>query len=107
MNDRNEFMIAYGKLCTRMHSILQSKNRDYATAENPFANFEMSTFVGVRPERGILVRIMDKISRVNQLLDKEPDVVDEKVDDTLLDAANYLLILALYLRKDVSNEKVS
>jgi hypothetical protein len=77
--------------------IVSKKNRDYATNEDAFKNFRFSTYVGVPIDRAILVRLTDKLSRISNLIDKEPDVVDESIKDTLRDACNYLAILSAYL----------
>jgi len=79
--------------------IMISKNKDYAGKDDPFKNFEMSSIVGVTPERAILVRVTDKISRISNLLDKSNDVSDEKITDTIIDCMNYLNILKVYLEK--------
>ena len=73
------------------------KNGDYANPEDPFANFRDCEALGVSIERGILVRMSDKMRRVSNLLDKEPLVTDESIADTLSDLANYALILRIYL----------
>jgi hypothetical protein len=73
--------------------LVKKKNLDYATGEDPFKNFTFSEIVGVSPERAILVRISDKLARVSNLLDKTNSVLDEKLEDTLLDISNYVLIL--------------
>ena len=77
----------------------QRKNTDYAGAsgENPFANFEACVVVGVPVERGFLVRIMDKIKRISNLLDQEAQVTNESIIDTLDDAINYLALMKAYL----------
>lgn len=69
------------------------KNADYADSDDPFKNFNNSLLVGVDPARAILVRITDKISRIGNLLDKPGEVSDEKVEDSIRDAINYLAIL--------------
>lgn len=77
------------------------KNHDYGGSNNdPFANFRNSTIAGVSVERGILVRLMDKMSRISTLLDKEAQVKDEAVDDTIDDAINYLAILKSYRKQN-------
>ena len=77
------------------------KNHDYGGSNNdPYANFRNSTIAGVSVERGILVRLMDKMSRISTLLDKEAMVIDEAVDDTIDDAINYLAILKSYRKNN-------
>ena len=77
--------------------IVAKKNADYADDGDPFKNFESSLLVGVRVNRAILVRIMDKITRISNLLDRDAVVMDEKISDTISDAINYLAILRAYL----------
>ena len=79
--------------------IMESKAKDYAKDVDPFANFRACEQFGIPLERGILVRISDKISRINNLFDKEADVVDESIDDTIRDAINYLNIISIYLKE--------
>lgn len=75
-----------------------AKNNDYGGSNNdPFANFRNSTIAGVTVEKGILVRLMDKMSRISTLLDKEAMVKDESINDTIEDAINYLAILKAYI----------
>ncbi len=77
------------------------KNADYAGSgkeTDPFKNFKGSEFVKVSPDRAILVRIMDKISRVSNLLSQEAQVKDEAIEDTLMDLVNYAAILFSYIK---------
>jgi len=74
--------------------VAKKKNADYAGAGNdPFRNFRNSSVVGVPPQQGVMVRLMDKMSRIGNLLTKEAEVKDEAVEDTIDDAINYLAIL--------------
>lgn len=77
--------------------LLEKKCSDYAGDDNLFQNFENYRVAGVDPARGILTRVVDKISRISVLLDKEALVSDEMIEDTLLDAINYLAILKEYI----------
>lgn len=86
---------------TRCLEVAISKNHDYGGSnKDPFANFRNSTIAGVPVERGILVRLMDKMSRISTLLDKEAQVKDEAVIDTIDDAINYLAIMKSYLKQN-------
>lgn len=79
----------------------RKKNADYAgDNSDPFKNFKNATVVGVSVERGIMVRLMDKMSRVSNLLEKEAQVKDEAVEDTIDDAINYLAILKAYRQNE-------
>jgi hypothetical protein len=80
--------------------LIQKKNADYGATTSPFKNFLFSEFVGVRPERAILVRLTDKISRISNLLDAEAQVANESINDTIEDAINYLAILKAKLEEN-------
>ena len=71
---------------------MKLKNQDYAAGDDPFKNFRSSTTVGVDTERGILVRLLDKLSRAGNLIDKDPSVESEKMEDTVLDILNYAIL---------------
>lgn len=96
---RKEFITDIEKTYKVALEILKKKNQDYATELNPFANFDKSIIVGVEPTRAILVRVMDKISRISILLSKDPSVVDESIMDSICDTINYMAILKAKLKK--------
>jgi len=79
--------------------LMKKKSADYASEENPFRNFEGSLAVGVPVDRAILVRMMDKIARISNLLTAEAAVKDEKIEDTLQDLCNYSGILYAYIKQ--------
>lgn len=80
--------------------ISTAKNSDYADKDNPFKNFNLSAnVVGITVEKGIMIRLMDKMTRISNLLERENVVKDEKIEDTIKDAMNYLNILLTYLQQ--------
>ncbi len=88
--------------------LIQRKNSDYAKPDiDAFANFRGAEIIGISVEKAILVRVLDKISRINTVIDNEfkNNVSDETVEDTLIDAVNYLAILKAYLENKKSNKK--
>jgi hypothetical protein len=95
---RNPLLLSMGETFERCLLTAVAKNNDYGGSNNdPFANFRHSTIAGVSVEKGILVRLMDKMSRVATLLDKEAMVKDEAITDTIEDAINYLAIMKAYI----------
>lgn len=100
---RVNFIESIRNTFTKGIELIERKNADYAGADNPFKNFESALVVGIPIDRAILVRVLDKLSRVSNLIGREAQVKDEKIEDTLLDAINYLAILKAYLED--KNEK--
>ena len=96
--DRQTHLNEMRECFNKMFAIAEAKNKDYCGDQenaDPFKNFRLVENLGITTtEKGILVRICDKISRISSLLDSsEIHVKDESIEDTILDAANYLIIL--------------
>ena len=91
------------ELLDEMKRIHLAKDHDYA-GEIPFRNLKKSAEFGVEPWLGAMVRMSDKWSRLEQLATKDPAVVGESFDDTLIDLANYALI-CLILREEAKKAK--
>ena len=85
-------------LLERMADVHSRKSHDYAGEEDWQANFRLSALCGVPPWVGAVVRMTDKLARLAAFAKQgELEVPDERVEDTLLDLANYaLLTLLLY-----------
>ena len=87
--------------------IVRKKNSDYAANTDPFQNFRgVENWDITTPEKGILVRLSDKMQRICNLIDREAEVEDEKIADTLSDARNYLNILQVYLEDKEKKDKL-
>lgn len=77
----NEFMEEYKKIVTETMELCVKKNKDYGSSvESTFEKFGDISY---------LVRITDKYNRICSLLNKEGEVKDESIDDTIRDMANY------------------
>ena len=77
------------------YEILQSKNDDYSQESNPVSNFEfIGKMVGISPAQAAFSRMMDKVARLQECLEKGTTVKDETLRDTLMDLVNYSVLLA-------------
>jgi hypothetical protein len=92
---------AFNQLIEEIKALHESKNHDYASDVDPLSNFRRAEKLGVTPLQGILVRMSDKWSRIEQLVSgKTPK--NESLRDTLMDNAIYSLLGIIIL--DESNE---
>lgn len=104
--DSQEYQKKLGDVFADVFETLGKKNQDYAGEDGFFADFERSADVaGVSVEQGIIVRIMSKVNRITNLLNRPGAVIDEKVGDTAMDLVGYSAILALWLRENRVEEQ--
>ncbi len=90
----------FDALITEIQALHESKNHDYATDSDPLSNLRRCQAFGVEPWRGVLVRLTDKWSRLEQLASgKKPK--HESLRDSLMDNAVYSL-LAIVLLDEVA-----
>lgn len=96
-----EYLQYHKNMCDKMQSITKSKNHDYAGfCNDAFANFKLVELCGIASvEQGFLTRISDKLSRINSFIKQSVlNVKDESIEDTLLDLANYAILMAGYIK---------
>ena len=74
------------ELCEEARQLMEKKNHDYASEEDPFANFRLFGVLGVA------VRMGDKLSRLTSFMKNGELSVDESLRDTVLDLINYSVI---------------
>lgn len=94
------FLAAIDQTFLNGFKLIQKKNQDYAHGSDPFKNFRGSTQIGISVPKGILLRMMDKMTRIGNLLDRPAAVADEKIEDTLLDLMNYSAIMLAFLKEN-------
>jgi Nucleotide modification associated domain 1 len=89
-------------LLKEMEDLHNRKNANYSSDSDPLSNLKECEKFGIPAHVGVMVRITDKISRVQQLLLGKPDLVGESIKDTLFDMAVYSL-LAIILIEEKEN----
>lgn len=106
---KEQYMQFHTQCCHKMIETTKRKNADYTgTSDDPFANFSRVESIGIcTTEQGFLTRMFDKFSRITSFVQKGIlEVKDESVEDTLIDLANYCILMAGYIRarKDATRE---
>lgn len=98
---RKRYMNFHKEMMEKAHEITKQKNNDYAgVGDDPFANFRICESNNIcSTETGFLVRMSDKMARINTFVQSGTLLVkDESVEDTLLDLANYAILMAGYIK---------
>ena len=76
--------------------IYQAKNQDYGNSfEKTLDRFGLVASI---------IRLSDKMNRIESLSQKKAKVESESIEDTLLDLANYAIMTVIWLRKNRINE---
>lgn len=87
----DESSALHQKVCQELGKTFRDKNHDYGNS------FEQSlNSYGLLAS---LIRVEDKINRFKSLINKDAKV-DESIRDTVMDAANYLILTAMWLDKN-------
>lgn len=106
---KDEYLQFHKDTCEKMIAMTQAKNADYTGIDtDPFANFSKVQLLGIcGVETGFLTRMTDKFCRIISFAQKGFHVVkDESVEDTLIDLANYCVLMAGYLRSKRETTKI-
>lgn len=83
-----------------MQSVYEAKDNDYSTTGLPMGNLRKCEDADIEAWRGCLVRIGDKMSRLeNFLKEKEYLVISEKAEDTVIDLANYAILMSCLIQE--------
>ena len=80
----------HGELLKKLATLYSTKNADYGdSVSETYKRYGLTSF---------LVRMEDKLNRVRTLDKQDAKVSDEKLEDTLLDLANYALLAIIELQ---------
>ena len=94
--DKDELLALHEKTCKKAREIMQQKNSDYTggtEAVDALANFKASRIFTLHPVLGLMLRIQDKLMRINSFIaDGELRVTGESVEDACDDLLNYSIL---------------
>lgn len=101
--NREKLLSLHLQTCERAYNLMCRKNADYSggnNGSNPFLNFTRCESLGITStERGFLVRLTDKMSRLSTFCDTGTfQVADEKLEDTVEDIINYSILFLAYVK---------
>ena len=103
-------MSLHQEVCAAAYKLMVLKNADYSGGElgtNPFLNFTRCEAMGIcSTEKGFLVRLTDKMSRLSTFCDTGIfKVTDEKLNDTIQDIINYAVLFLAYTNSEADKRK--
>ena len=94
----------HDETCNKCKEIMGKKNNDYTGGEKArdiFANFKASQILNIHPVKGILMRMIDKIQRIQSFTnDRKLVVPNESVDDACEDIINYAILAKAMLTEE-------
>ena len=99
---RDELLKMHEDTCLASREIMARKNHDYTAGGSPFANFEGSRYLGIDPVLGILLRVQDKMKRIETFVRQGTLAVKgESVDDAISDIINYMVLAKGIIRSQI------
>lgn len=85
------------ELLDSLHNLYIAKNRDYGdSVHDTYEKYSLVSF---------LVRLEDKLNRARTLSKQDAVVQDEKIEDTLMDMANYAILAVIELKGERTNNE--
>jgi hypothetical protein len=97
---KKEQLAVFGYLTNEMKKTLFSKGDDYAN-EDRLSNFKLAGAIsGGNASINCLNMISTKVARLGNLLNKDGDPNNESIDDSVLDLANYAVLLYMIINEN-------
>jgi len=97
MNLENQIK-QFAAITEQMKSIMFAKGNDYAN-DDRLSNFKLAGNIsGLSPELNCLSLIATKVARLGVLLNNDKTPNNESISDSLLDLANYTVLLTMLLK---------
>lgn len=85
----------------QMEAVMLKKGNDYAGDADRLKNFKVAGAIcGISPELQCLSLIATKVARLGTLLSASTKPDNESIDDSVLDLANYTVLLKMLLTQN-------
>ena len=92
---KEEQQIFFDEYINKMRDVLLNKGDDYANADR-LSNFKMAGLIaGGNAQLNCLNLIATKVARLGVLLNSKDKPKNESISDSIMDLANYALLLAM------------
>lgn len=88
------------EILEELKTLHQLKNNNYAEDNNPLSNLKECAKFGIKPTDGVITRMSDKWSRLQQLWGGKEDKVGDSIKDTLMDLAVYSILLMILIEEN-------
>lgn len=87
----------FEEITSKMKEILLKKGNDYANNDR-LSNFKLAgSICGLKAEQSCLSLIATKVARLGVLLNSDKEPNNESIQDSVLDLANYSILLSMIL----------
>lgn len=90
-----------------MQKVYEAKDNDYSSTGLPMGNLRKCEDAGIDAWRGCIVRMGDKISRLENFIKKNEYKVAEKAEDTIIDLANYSILMSCLLNEMLQQDQLT
>lgn len=92
MTPREQLFELHNKITSTALELMKLKNADYSTAADPLKNFRKRGLLGM------VVRLEDKMARLDTFLESGTLAVkEEPVDDLFMDIINYCILMQFWI----------
>lgn len=90
-SEHNLELDEFKTITEQLYKTYCAKNKDYGNSfDKSLDEFGLTAAA---------VRLSDKFNRFKTLINNNPEVNDETIEDTIMDMANYCIMTAMWLRK--------
>ena len=93
------------EVTSKIKAILLAKNQDYTAGDADYlSNFRSSSIIGVHPVLGVLLRVMDKIRRIQSfVVNGQLAVSGEGMEDAVLDIVGYMILIYCFMKESTND----